>query len=141
MDQATIDTAGAQGDYEMMLVGYGGLGGDPDLLRRTFASASQMSGFARARGYSNPDFDALAASQIGLTDTAERRAALDQMQAILAEDLPVLPLYTTARVVVFNTDVFDNWTFTPGGWGGGIPMPYNKHQFITGMETGLDIRG
>jgi len=63
------------------------------------------------------------------------------MQAILAEDLPVLPLYTTARVVVFNTDVFDNWTFTPGGWGGGIPMPYNKHQFITGMETGLDIRG
>ena len=141
MDQATIDTAGSQGDYEMMLVGYGGLGGDPDLLRRTFATASQMSGFARARGYSNPDFDALAASQIGLTDTAERRTALDQMQAILAEDLPVLPLYTTARVVVFNTDVFDNWTFTPGGWGGGIPMPYNKHQFITGMETGLDIRG
>lgn len=140
MDQASIDTAGAEGDYEMMLVGYGGLGGDPDLLRRTFATNSQMSGFARARGYSNPDFDALAAAQIALSDPAERRAALDEMQAILAADLPVLPLYTTARVVVFNAQVFDNWYYTPGGWGGGIPMPYNKHQFITGVETGLDIR-
>lgn len=140
MDQASIDAAASQGDYEMMLVGYGGLGGDPDLLRRTFATASQMSGFARARGYNNPDFDALAAAQINLSDPAERRAVLGEMQTILARDLPVLPLYTTARVVVFNAGVFDNWYFTPGGWGGGIPMPYNKHQFITGMQTGLDIR-
>ena len=74
-----------------------------------------------------------------MTDPAARQDAIFEMQSILAEDLPVLPLYYTARVVVFNADVFDNWTYTPGGWGGGIPMPYNKHQFIVGQPTGLEI--
>jgi Fe-S cluster assembly iron-binding protein IscA len=86
------------------------------------------------------DFDALAGAQLGMTDPQARRDAVNAMQAILAEDLPVLPLYYTARVVVFNAAVFDNWTYTPGGWGGGIPMPYNKHQFIVGTPTGLAIR-
>ncbi|MEW6579676.1 MAG: ABC transporter substrate-binding protein [Chloroflexota bacterium] len=140
MDQATMDAATAEGTYEMAVVGFGGLGGDPDQLRRSFASSSPLRGFARALGYSNPDFDALAGAQLGMTDPQARRDAVNAMQAILAEDLPVLPLYYTARVVVFNAAVFDNWTYTPGGWGGGIPMPYNKHQFIVGTPTGLAIR-
>lgn len=140
MDQATMDAATAEGNYEMAVVGFGGLGGDPDQLRRSFASSSPLRGFARAWGYSNPDFDALAGAQLGMTDAQARREAVNEMQTILAEDLPVLPLYYTARVVVFNAAVFDNWTYTPGGWGGGIPMPYNKHQFIVGTPTGLTIR-
>ncbi|MBP8973333.1 MAG: diguanylate phosphodiesterase [Anaerolineae bacterium] len=140
MDQATMDAATTEGNYEMALIGFGGLGGDPDQLRRSFASSSALRGFARALGYSNPDFDALAEAQLGLADAQARHEAIYAMQTILAEDLPVLPLYYTARVVVFNAAVFDNWTYTPGGWGGGIPMPYNKHQFIVGTPTGLTIR-
>jgi peptide/nickel transport system substrate-binding protein len=141
MDQATMDAAATEGGYEMLITGFGGLGGDPDQLRRNFASASPARGFSRARGYSNPDFDALAEAQVSMTDPDERREAVNQMQVILAEDLPALALYYTARVVVYNADVFDNWYFTPGGFGGGIPMPYNKHQFIVGLPTGLTIRG
>ena len=63
------------------------------------------------------------------------------MQAILAEELPALALYYTARVVVYNAEVLDNWYFTPGGYGGGIPQPYNRHQFIVGLPQGLSIRG
>lgn len=140
MDQASIDAAAVEGSYEIGVFGFGGLGGDPDQLRRAFASQSQVRGFSRALGYSNPEFDALASAQISMSDPAARRDALTAMQRILAGDLPVLPLYYTARVVVFNADVFDNWYYTPGGWGGGIPMPYNKHQFIVGQPTGLDIR-
>jgi peptide/nickel transport system substrate-binding protein len=140
MDQASIDAAAVEGSYEIGVFGFGGLGGDPDQLRRIFASQSQASGFSRALGYSNPAFDTLAAAQLSMTDPAARQDAIFEMQSILAEDLPVLPLYYTARVVVFNADVFDNWTYTPGGWGGGIPMPYNKHQFIVGQPTGLEIR-
>lgn len=140
MDQATIDAAATAGDYEMLLTGFGGLGGDPDQLRRNFASTSPSSGFSRAQGYANPDFDALAEAQVSMSDPAARQEAVAEMQAILAEDLPVLPLYYTARVVVFNADVFDNWYYTPGGFGGGIPMPYNKHQFIVGQPEGLTIR-
>jgi peptide/nickel transport system substrate-binding protein len=140
MDQATIDAAATEGNYEMLITGFGGLGGDPDQLRRNFASASPATGFSRAQGYANADFDALAEAQVALGDVVERREAVDQMQAILAEDLPALALYYTARVVVFDAAVFDNWYFTPGGYGGGIPMPYNKHQFIVGLPTGLTIR-
>jgi peptide/nickel transport system substrate-binding protein len=141
MDQATIDAAAREGSYELLLTGFGGLGADPDQLRRNFASSSETRGFSRALGYENPDFDALAEAQVSMADPAERRAALDEMQAILAQDLPVLPLYYTARVVAYNAEVFDNWYFTPGGYGGGIPMPYNKHQFIVGVPEGLAIRG
>lgn len=139
-DRATIDAAATAGDYEMLLTGFGGLGGDPDMLRRNFASTSPASGFSRAQGYANLDFDALAEAQVSMSDPVERGEAVDEMQAILSEDLPVLPLYYTARVVVYNADVFDNWYYTPGGFGGGIPMPYNKHQFIVGLLEGLTIR-
>ena len=141
MDQAAIDAAAKEGSYELLLTGFGGLGADPDQLRRNFASSSQSRGFSRALGYQNPRFDILAEAQVLMSDPAEREAAVDEMQAILARDLPALPLYYTARVIVYNTELFDNWYFTPGGYGGGIPQPYNKHQFIVGTPEGLVIRG
>lgn len=141
MDQATIDAAAAEGNYEILITGFGGLGGDPDQLRRNFASVSQSRGFSRAIGYQNAAFDALAEAQVSMSDPAKREAAVDEMQAILAQDLPALALYYTDRVVVYDADLFDNWYFTPGGFGGGIPMPYNKHQFIVGLPEGLAIRG
>jgi len=140
MDRATMDAAATEGSYEVLISGFGGLGGDPDQLRRIFASTSRMQGFSRVRGYQNPQFDQLAEAQVTMLDPVERRKAIDQMQVILAEDLPVLPLYYTARVVVYNAEIFDNWYYTPGGFGGGIPMPYNKHQFIVGLPEGLTIR-
>jgi peptide/nickel transport system substrate-binding protein len=141
MDQATIDAAAVEGSYELLITGFGGLGGDADQLRRSFSSSSKARGFSRALGYNNAEFDALAEAQVVMTDPAEREAAVHEMQAILAEDLPALALYYTARVVVYNAEVFDNWYFTPGGYGGGIPQPYNKHQYIVGVPEGLAIRG
>jgi peptide/nickel transport system substrate-binding protein len=141
MDQATIDAAATEGSYQVLITGFGGLGADPDQLRRNFASSSQASGFSRAVGYHNADFDALAEAQVSMSDPAERRTAVDRMQAILAQDLPALALYYTDRVVVYNAQVFDNWYYTPSGFGGGVPMPYNKHQFIVGVPEGLVIKG
>jgi peptide/nickel transport system substrate-binding protein len=141
MDQATIDAAATEGSYELLITGFGGLGADPDQLRRNFASSSQSRGFSRGLGYRNAEFDALAGAQVTMTDPAQRAAALDQMQAILAQDLPALALYYTDRVVVYNADIFDNWYYTPGGFGGGVPMPYNKHQYIVGLPEGLTIKG
>ena len=140
MDQATIDAAATEGNYEMLLTGFGGLGADPDQLRRNFASSSKAQGFSRAKGYSSSEFNALAEAQVSMNDPVERKAAIAEMQAILARDLPALALYYTTRVVVYNAQVFDNWYFTPGGFGGGVPMPYNKHQFIVGLPEGLKIR-
>jgi peptide/nickel transport system substrate-binding protein len=141
MDQATIDAAATEGSYELLITGFGGLGGDPDQLRRNFASGSQASGFSRAVGYRNNEFDALAEAQVSTSDPRERKRALDEMQALLARDLPALALYYTDRVVAYDAELFDNWYYTPGGFGGGVPMPYNKHQYIVGLPEGLAIRG
>lgn len=141
MDQATIDAVAREGSYELLLTGFGGLGADPDQLLRNFAGSSQTRGFSRALGYANSDFDVLADTQLTMTDPADRAAAVDEMQAILARDLPALALYYTARVAVYNADVFDNWYYTPGGYGGGVPLPYNKHQFIIGLPKGPKIEG
>jgi len=132
MDQATIDAVAGEGNYEILITGFGGLGADADQLRRNFASSSQSTGFSRALGYRNPEFDALAGAQVSMVDPAERAAVLDRMQAILAQDLPALSLYYTARVAFYNAEVFDNWYYTPGGYGGGVPLPYNKYQYIVG---------
>ncbi len=141
VDRATRDAAATDGTYQMILVGFGGLGGDPDVLRRNFASTSKYKGFTRAFGYANPDFDVLANKQISMTDEAERQEAIYQLQTILAQDVPVIPLYYPTRVTIFNTDVFDAWYYTPGGFGGGIPTAFNKHVFVIGEKTGLTIKG
>jgi len=141
LDQATIDASASEGSYELLITGFGGLGADPDQLRRNFAGSSQARGFSRAVGYSNAAFDALAEAQVGMSDQRERRTAVDEMQVILSQDLPALALYYTKRVVVYNAEVLDNWYYTPGGFGGGIPLPYNKHQFIVGEPEGLVVRG
>ncbi|MBI4770499.1 MAG: hypothetical protein HY784_08850, partial [Chloroflexi bacterium] len=141
VDRATRDAAATDCAYQMILVGFGGLGGDPDMLRRNFASTSRAQGFTRAQGYANPDFDALANQQISLTDDAARREAIHQMQVILSQDVPVIHLYYPLRVTIFNADVLDGWYYTPGGFAGGIPTAFNKHFFITGEQTGLVIRG
>ena len=52
-----------------------------------------------------------------------------------------MALYYAGRAVVYNADVFDNWYFAPGGYGGGVPPPFNKHQSVAGLPIGLVIRG
>jgi len=140
MDEATIDAVATEGSYELLITGFGGLGADPDQLRRNFASSSQSKGFSRTVGYQNAEFDAQAEAQVSMSDPVQRATAVDKMQLLLAQDLPALALYYTDRVVVYNADIFDNWYYTPGGFGGGVPMPYNKHQYIVGLPEGLTIK-
>ncbi|MDW7992749.1 MAG: hypothetical protein RMK65_11655 [Anaerolineae bacterium] len=54
----------------------------------------------------------MAEAQVSMLDPEERRRAVNRMQEILAEDLPVFPLYYTGqRVVVYNARIFDNWYY------------------------------
>lgn len=138
MDKTSIIAAADEGNYEMMLYGFGGLEADPDHVRRSFSSASPT---ALIPGYANADFDELAEAQLSVADDADRREIVDQMQVILAEDLPTLPLYYPKRTIVFNAEVFDNWYYTPGGVASGIPTSQNKQQVIVGQPTGIEIRG
>lgn len=141
VDRVTSDQLTQEGQYALALVGHGGLGGDPDFMRTVFHSQSKSASFTRVRGYHNERFDELADKQLGTVDEAARRDMLYEMQSILAEDVPVIPLYYPNSNQIFDQTVLGNWYFTPGGFASGIPMTWNKHLFVTGMKTGLQING
>jgi len=129
------------GDYDLALTLYPGPGGvppdgDADTLRQIFSSRV-APGTASAGGYENAEFDRLADQQLVAQDESERAELLARMQEILAEDLPVLALYYADLRQVYRRDVFDQWYYTPGGF----PVStYNKQLFVTGLQTGTDIR-
>lgn len=137
LDRATADEAGAEGNYTMMLHGYGGIMSDPDTLRTRFHSQSRSRSFTRAHGYANGEFDELADQQLATTDRERRFELVAQMQRILAEDLPVLSLYVPDRILFFDKDRFDGWYYTPGC--SPCRGSRNKHMFVTASKVGFDV--
>lgn len=136
LDPATADSVSAGGRYEMMLVGYGGIIGDPDFLRTQFSPDAKSYSFIRVHGYDNAQFAQLADEQVHEQDRAKRMQMVHEMQHILAEDVPILQLYVPNNLWIYRTDVFDAWYFTPGGVFGGYPGTLNKQAFVTGKKLG-----
>ena len=91
----------------------------------------------KATGYSNPEVDRLLDAQLAAIDVDERKRLVAQIQARVAEDLPVAVLYYTTFFYVYRKAVFDQWYYTPGGFGPGIPDVYNKQAYITGRKRGV----
>lgn len=137
LDTTAADDAAATGNYEMALIGYGGMGGEADTLRTRYSAKVQSKSFNRVQGYNNPAFEELAGRQAVATDPAERKQLLGEMQKILADDVPVISLYLPTRQEIFTKSAFDRWYFTPGGVFGGYPGILNKHVFVTGKKVGI----
>ncbi|MHB1711107.1 MAG: ABC transporter substrate-binding protein [Acidimicrobiales bacterium] len=136
LDPASADSVSAGGKYEMMLVGYGGIIGDPELLRTQFSPNVTTYSFIRAHGYDNPEFTKLADEQVHEANRSKRMQMVHTMQHLLAEDVPVLQLYIPNNRWIYRTDIFDSWYFTPGGVFGGYPGTLNKQVFVTGKKVG-----
>ncbi|MDQ6726215.1 MAG: ABC transporter substrate-binding protein [Actinomycetota bacterium] len=130
VDQPTSDARDTKGDYQMAIVHFGGLSGDPNALVNRFASTSKSSSFTRVKGYKSPTFDQLAADQATTLDPAKRRQLTDQMQSILADDLPQLSLYVPDQIAFVNAKVFNGWAYTPGCPPCGVSL--NKRMLVSG---------
>ncbi|GAC1327195.1 MAG: ABC transporter substrate-binding protein [Chloroflexota bacterium] len=139
MERNARDAAATEGRYEMILVGFGGTGGDLDGLRARFDSHSQARSFTRVQGYANPRFDELATQQLAETDAGRRKQMGDEMQAILADDVPMLSLYVPQSVWLYRKGTVDDWYFAYGWYGGGTNGAY-KQLFVTGQKTGATIK-
>jgi peptide/nickel transport system substrate-binding protein len=114
VDQQTSDDRGAKGDYEMAIQHFGGLSGDPSGLINRFSSTTRSTSFTRVHGYNNPAFEKVANEQAVEVDVTKRKQLVDQMQAILAEDLPQISLYVPEQISFVNSDKFGGFAYTPG---------------------------
>ena len=136
LDGASADAATTAGNYDLALIGYGGLGGDPDIpLRLRLSARVPAKQFFSTFGYNNPQFEDLAARQAATVDPDRRKDVVLQIQRIVADDVPVIPLYLPTRLLIFHNRTFDAWYFTPGGVWGAYPGPENKQAFVTGTKT------
>jgi peptide/nickel transport system substrate-binding protein len=136
---ATLDAKLREGAFEVAVSGHGGIGGDPDVLRRQFctpaapgerADAAAGPDMMRSYGYSNPELDRLGAAQLREFDDGKRRAMVGKMQEIIAEDVPTIALWYPKIYFVYRPDVLDGWFFSPGGVSIGIPTVENKLVYV-----------
>jgi peptide/nickel transport system substrate-binding protein len=137
VDPGTANQLQGEGNFDTALVTYGGLGSDPDFMRRAFSSPGQAMFWWKAWGYDNSELNGLAQEQLRALDFLSRKEIVDRMQAIIAQDVPVMPLFYPTRFLIYDPEVFDAWYYTPL-W---TPLPQNKHVFVTGQKVGLESRG
>lgn len=109
-----------KGDFELIIAGYGGWGGDADFLRTRYtdvaSTTSSLTPLASVYGYRNDELNALAAAEMTEVDDEARKELVYGMQKFLAEDVPTIPLLYTTRPDVWYSSQYDGWM-----------CPFNHH--------------
>lgn len=119
LEVVTLTEQQIRGDYQMMTrISVGG-NQDPIFLRDLFATsgipAEGRTGFNRTR-YSNPELDGILEEAV---NTAEREKALElyrRAQEIVSRDVPMLPLWYPANMVVARRTVSNLRMKMDGDW-------------------------
>lgn len=66
-------------------------------------------GFEGNHGFNSPEIDALIDGYASTGDKAKQKKIIDQLQEILAKNLPVLPLFSNPTWYQYSTKRFDGW--------------------------------
>ncbi|WP_459917660.1 ABC transporter substrate-binding protein [Desulfocicer niacini] len=114
---ALLDKVKGKHDFDAFVLGYGKLNLDPDYVRTFFYSKNDKPRGWNMSGYKNPVFDTLADAQRLEMDKDKRRALLLEMQQILLDDLPYIPLYNPDMLEVSSRKRFDGWVESLEGIG------------------------
>jgi len=96
-------------EFDLFVLGYGKLSLDPDYLRNFFHSKNNKPNGWNMSGYHNPAFDRIADESVKEMDEEKRRQLIWQMQTILMQDVPYLPLYNPKLVEAVRKDKFVGW--------------------------------
>ncbi|MGM0548865.1 MAG: ABC transporter substrate-binding protein, partial [Bacillota bacterium] len=113
-DTKTQDSRINQNNYQLAITGHGGWGGEPDYLIARFGGtklfADKISSSA-AVGYQNDQLANLLVKQSSEFEPKKRQEILAEIQSILAEELPEIPLYFRAPYSVYRPAHYNNWMF------------------------------
>ncbi len=113
----TIRAQLAQGQFQMYTGQFVGGNQDPIFLRDLFSTGkiptAKLAGFNRSR-YSNPEVDKLVEEAISTTDRAKAKELYGKVWEIASRDLPLLPLWYQANMVVSSKRI-SNIKLNPSG--------------------------
>ncbi len=109
-DTKSRDGRIADGNYDLIIVGHGGWARDVDYLRTRFQNT--IDDWASGTpGYDNPKFTKLADMQLNEFDNSKRKEIVMDIQKILAEDIPEIPLYMKTGYTVYRNTTYDGWMY------------------------------
>lgn len=107
----------ARHQFDLFVLGYARLSLDPDYLRNFFHSSNDRPKGWNMSGYKNFEFDRIADESSSTMDMERRRALIQEMQRIIMNDLPYIPLYNPKLVEAVRSDKFQGWVQMLGGIG------------------------
>jgi peptide/nickel transport system substrate-binding protein len=95
--------------FDAFIMGYGRLSLDPDYLQKFFHSSQDKERGENKSGYKNPEFDRMADQSAKTLDPETRQKLIWDMQKIILQDVPYVPLYNPNLIEAVRTDKFTGW--------------------------------
>ncbi len=103
-----------KGAFQIYVLRWIGVNEDPDIFRYVYATSSFPPSGSNRGHYSNPKVDALLAAAAAERDQAKRRVEYIEVQKIIAEDEPSVPLWYQ-DVKVIHSQRLVNLHLSPNG--------------------------
>ena len=101
------------GDFELAISGFGGWGRDADYLRTRYcdtnSGSDSVASGAAIFGYHNDTLNDLGTQELQELDDEKRKEIVYEMQAVLADDIPTIPLYYTTKYDAWRISTYDGW--------------------------------
>lgn len=129
MEQATTDGRVKKWNFDLAISGHGALLGDARILNRMI-NPKFTGSVNSARFGANKKLLNLLKAQIAEMDTAKRKALVQKIQEIYANEVPAISLYYPASMAAYNPKKGIKWYYTQGGISLGIPIAQNKMSLI-----------
>lgn len=123
-ESKTRDALVQDWQFDLALLGHGGLGTDPAFFTQVIGGPS----FHSARYTENERLNSLIKQQLSTLDEAKRKDLIKEIQRIYAEEMPCLALYYPDQYYAHDGQIqlYNTWL----GIGTGIPLPLNKAAFV-----------
>ena len=103
--------------FDAFVLAYGRLDLDPDWIRKFFHSSQDRPRGGNKSGYRNLNFDKIADESVRSMDNTKRRQLVWEMQKIILNDVPWIPLYNPKMIEAVRKEKFNGWVETLEGIG------------------------
>ena len=135
-DDATVKAAISEGNFELAFNTNGSFGGDPVFLSRFATVGADGAPSVTGQGgktWESEEYNKIYNESAVEQDDAKRHEQVNELQEIIAEELPCLTLYYKKAVAAYNNTIFDGFYYTPDGISIAVPFIMNKLVFVSGQ--------